>query len=325
MKKPLLVAALVCSVTACEKAAPSSHGSGAMTKRESDLLAHLPSGANIVFGGSLYGMQKRMQESAIGKLSAQMNPPEMTKWNDCLAAKNIDMAGTLTVNGGELSVRVFMKGVNVVDLDTCAKQAGLPSALDADGKVVTIDGKSQGLDVRMPYLAVDGGVYGVVSVGDLGAAALGGKPSVRTLSRADLEREAAALPTDNAAGDARLAKLLPKIDRRKMIWFAGTAEGTPIADKVVLGYGSFSIEHGMQIDVTIQPASAADADRALSGFHEMKSHLDQIPPGMAALKDAVRAIKVDKVADGVRVQLALSDDQIEAVMQAVAPMMPARP
>lgn len=323
MMKPLvLCAALVSSVAACEKAAPSSHSSGAMTTAENDLLKHLPAGANVVFGGNLFNMQKRLAESAIGRLAAQTTPPELTAWNVCLAGKNMTMAGTASVTGGEIALRFFLRGPTLTEMESCAKSAGLPVTADPDGKFMLVEMTNQGMTSKNPYLAVDGGVYGVVSMSGLDALATGAKPVMNEVTRAELEAEVAGLAKGTAATDPTIVALLPKVDRRKMIWFAGSAEGTAVADKVVLGYGSFSIENGMSIDVTVKPANAADAARVLSQFSEMRSKLDQVPASMSALKDAARAVKLTKVADGVRLQVSLSDAQIDAIMKAVGPMMP---
>lgn len=325
MRKPLLVCGVLASLVACEKAkAPENHGSGAMTRTESDLLTHLPSGAHVVFGGSFYNLQKRLRESALGRASAAVTPPALMAYNDCMAGKNLDMAGTATFEGDELSVRVYMRGITVADLDTCAKSAGLPAQLDPDGQMVVIETAMQDVTTRMPYLAYDHGVYGVVAMGDLGALAGGAKPSVRTPARADLEREVAGLAQHNAAGDARIAKLLPKIDRRKMMWFAGSAEGTPLDDKLELGYGSFDVASGISIDVTVVLADPADGDHALQQFRDMRSKLSMIPANMSAIKDVVRAIRLEHADGGLRFQVSLTDAQVDAVMEQIGPMLPKR-
>lgn len=322
MTKLLLLAALALTVSGCEKATPTGHRSGALTAAEGDLFAHLPAGANIIFGGSMFDMQKRLAESAIGRLSAQMTPPELTAWNACLAGTNMTMAGTVTVSATELAIRFFLKGPSMATVEGCARKAGLPVTADPDGKFVVIEITTQGVTSKSPYLAVANGVYGVTSMSGLAAMALGGKPIMKELTRADLEREVASLGQGSAATDPKLVALLAKVDRRKMIWFAGSAEGTPLADKVTLAYGSFSLDGGLAVDLTVKPTSAADTDRALAGFGQMKSQLGSMPASMAAVKDAIRAVKFAKVADGVRLQVTITDAQLDAIMKAVGPMMP---
>ena len=325
MMKPrlaiLLGATLALSSSACEKAAPSSNGSGAMTTAENELLAHLPRGANVVFGGNLFNMQKRLAESALGRLSAQTTPPALTAWNSCLAAKDMTLAGTGTLTSGEIALRFFLRGPTLPEMEACAKSAGMPATADPDGKFLRVEMTNQGLTSNSPYLAVDGGVYGVVSMSGLDALARGEKPVMKEVSRAELEAEVAGLAQGNAATDPTIVALLPKVDRRKMIWFAGSAEGTQLADKIVRGYGSFSLDRGLEVDVTVKPAKADDEAQVLSQWREVRSKLDQMPANMGALKDAIRSIKVTQVADGVRVVVALTDEQIDAIAGLLGPMM----
>jgi len=317
---PIVFAAL--ALTACEKASPSNNGSGALTAKEGELLAHLPPGGNIVFGGSLYNMQQRMQESALGRAQAKLADPALTAWNTCLAGKNMEMVGTATFADGELGIRVYIRGVTLPEMQTCAQTANLPLTSDPDGKFITVETTQQGTTAKTPYLAVAGGVYGLVSMGGLGELALGGKPTLKEVSRAELEAEVASLSKGTAATDPTITALLTKVDRRKMMWFAGSAAGTPLADKVVQGYGSFSIDNGIAVDVTVQPADPADGDRALSQFSKMKSQLGQMPANMGALKDAIRAIKLSRVGPAIRMQLSLTDQQIDEIMKVAGPMMP---
>lgn len=322
MTKLVLAVALAASLTACEKAKSSApKASGALSPTESDLLARLPAGANVVFGGNVFDVQRRLAGSALGRMQAETNPPELTAWNECLGKKPVTMVGTGAFRDDGITMHLYFRGLSLDEMATCGRTAGLPVAVDADGKFITVDMPGRGVTAKMPYLAASDGVYGVVRMAGLAGLASGAAPTIAETTRADLEAHVASLAKGTAASDPALTALLAKIDRTQMIWFAGSAAGTPLADKLVLAYGSLSFGDGVSADVTVQPANPRDADRAIAEFGKARSQLNSVPAGMGAIKEAISAIRISKVADGVRISFKITDRQIQAILDIAGPAL----
>lgn len=320
----LLSALAVASAAGCEKSSSSGGAaSGALSAAEKDMLTHLPKGGIGILGGNMFEAQKWMQSSPLGKMSADMNAPEMTAWNTCLAKEmtTFSMVGTVALVEDSPVVRLFIKDAKLSMFDKCAKEAGLSGTLDPDGKLFTVELKSsRDVTVQAPYLAVDGGVYSQLQVAGMGAAMSGGGRVVAA-TRADLEKDVASLKDGTAADDDRFATLLGKVDRKQTVWFAGTAEGTKVGDKLGMVYGGMSLESGLKINGTAQLKDQKDVDDALKKFDEMKGSLDKMPPQMAAIKDAIKQVSLSKADGGLRVSLSLSNEQLEAISKAIGPML----
>ena len=315
------VALVAVSASACEKDAnrmPAAKGSGKLTASEAELLARLPAGGNAVFGGNYFDLQKWMATSPLAKLSKQMDPV-MGKWNECLTRSEFTMAGTGGFQDGELRMAMYMKGLAIAQVSTCATEAGLEAQRDADGQFVSVRLETgDGVPVDMPYLAVAGGVYTVVLLKvDLSGG--GVKPVSVSLARTDLEREQAGLATANLAGDPRMTGWLAKVDRTRMFFFVGSGEGTPVADKVGMVYGGMSVDRGLDFDVTAELRGPGAVDEALRGWRSMRGQLSRLPPEMRALGDTIRAVRMGKSPDGLRVVVRLTDAQLAAAAEAIAP------
>lgn len=320
----LLSALALASAAGCEKSSSSGGAaSGALNASEKDLLTHLPKGGIGILGGNMFQAQKWMESSPLSKMTAQMSPPEMLAWNTCLAKEmsTFTMVGSVAMAGDAPVVRLFIKDAKIPMFEKCAKEAGLNGTLDPDGKVFTVELKSaKDVTLMAPYLAVDGGVYSQVQTAGMGAA-LGGGGRVTAATRADLEKDVASLKDGTAAEDPRFASLLTKVDRKQTMWFVGTAEGTKLDDKLGMVYGGMSIESGLRLNGTAQLKDPSDVDNAIKQFDEMKANLDKMPPQMAALKDAIKKISLSKADGGLRVSMDLSNEQLEQIGKALAPML----
>lgn len=325
MKATWLILGVALAASGCEKdrGMPAAKGSGALSASEAELLAHLPAGGDVVFGGNYFGLQDWTANSPLGRMSKQIDPIS-AKWNACLARSNFTMAGAGGFDDGVLRMAMYMKGIDLTAFGTCARDAGLPVTSDPDGKFMTVTLANRGgLTMAMPYLAVPGGIYTVVSLrldqlaggGDLDRVPVG-------LGRADLERDQATLATANLATDPRMGAWLAKVDRSRTFFFVGSGAATPWADKVGLVYGGMDINDGIAFDVTVDVRADGGADQVVSGWKRARSELGRLPASMQPLKDAMKAVRLGKTKDGLRVVARISNAQLEAVTAMIGPMLP---
>lgn len=321
MKATWLIVGVALAASGCEKdrGMPAAKGSGALSASEAELLAHLPAGGDIVFGGNYFGLQDWTANSPLGRMSKQIDPIS-AKWNACLARSNFTMAGAGGFRDGALRMAMYMKGIDLAGFSECSSDAGLPVTSDPDGKFMTVTLENRGgLTLAMPYLAVPGGVYTVVSLRlDPGTIT----PVAVDLGRADLEREQATLATANLANDPRMSAWLAKVDRSRTFFFVGSGEGTPWGDQVGLIYGGMDISDGIAFDVTVDVRADGGADQVVSGWKRARSELGRLPPSMQPLKDAMKSVRLGKTKDGLRVVARISNAQLEAVTAMIAPMLP---
>lgn len=315
---------LVAPVAGCEKSSSpgGASASGALSAAEKDLLSHLPRGGIGVLGGNTFEFQHWMETSPLARMTAQVSTPEMTAWNACLGKEKMTMAGTVAMENDAPVMRIFMKGVTLAKLEECAQSAGIKGVKDPDGKLYTVEIKQPGgmTPIQAPYLALDGGVYAQVQLGGLGAA-LEGKAPLIAATRADLEKDVAALAQGTAASDERFTAMLAKVDRKKTLWFVGSAEGTPLADKLGQVYGGMSIVKGFGLNITAQLKKPGDVDEILKKFEAAKAELDKAPEGMKGLKDAIHQVSLSRADGGLRASISLSDAQLEEIIKGMAPMM----
>jgi|JI9StandDraft_2_1071091.scaffolds.fasta_scaffold59170_1 hypothetical protein len=321
MKALWTILGVTLAATGCEKdgGMPAAKGSGALSASEADLLAHLPAGGDIVFGGNYFGLQDWTASSPLGRMSKQIDPIS-AKWNACLARTDFTMAGAGGFSDGVLRMAMYMKGIDLGAFEKCSRDAGLPVAADPDGKFLTVTLENRGgMTLAMPYLAVPGGVYTVVSM-RLEPGTI--TPVGVDLGRADLEREQATLTTANLATDPRMTAWLAKVDRARTFFFVGSGDATPWAEQVGLVYGGMDLGDGITFDVTVDVRADGGADQVVSGWKRARSELGRLPPSMQPLKDAMKSVRLGKTKDGVRVVARISNAQLEAVTAMLAPMMP---
>ncbi|MBK9033573.1 MAG: hypothetical protein IPL61_20305 [Myxococcales bacterium] len=309
-------------LAACEKDSgkmPAAKGSGKLTADEAELLARLPAGGNVVFGGNYFGLQQWLANSPMARMSAEMDPV-MGAWNACLTRVDFAMAGAGGFDDGVLRMAMFMKGLPMAKVRQCATDSGLPVQDDPDGKFLSVELETRdGMPLAMPYLEVDGGLYTVVSMKIETAGGI--KPVALRIDRATLERDQAGLANATLATDPRMGAWLAKVDRTRTFFFAGSGAGSPIADKVGLVYGGISIKDGLAIDVTAELLEPGAASEVVRQWQRARSELDRIPASMQVLKDIIRAVKLGRTGDGVRVVARVTDAQLEELVKALGPMM----
>jgi hypothetical protein len=320
--KSSILALVACApswLVACEKSqtkAPPFAAAVPLSGEETDLLKHLPAGNQAIFGGNLFKMQNWLAESPLGKMTAQMSGPKMARYNACIANDMKQMAGAASFVDGGMTARFFMKGQTIEAFSTCAADAQFSSELSSDGKFVMITVENSGVKSPTAYLSVDGGVYGSVS-----GTSLGGKPGMVTTTRAQLESDIAKLANASAANDSKLIAMLAKVDRTRNFWVVGDATGTPAESKIKQVFGSIQVEGDLAIDVTMQLVNASDGEMMVSKIGEIKSHINDIPESMSAVRDVVRALTVNDTSDGLRMTLKVNSQQLEQVMKQVGPLM----
>jgi hypothetical protein len=97
-------------------------------------------------------------------------------------------------------------------------------------------------------------------------------------------------------------------DRHKTVWFAGSATGTPIADKVGDAYGGFEVSDGLALDVAVQFTDSALASQIDDDVREMKSRLHQAP---GQIREVLENLEVTRRGDRLRVTAKISESQLQ--------------
>ncbi len=297
----------VAMVAACDKGGSSAKGSGEMSSAEMSLFKQLPSGNVALFGGNYMKMQHFMSSTMGKAIAANLKDEKAEKWMSCFTqAKDMHVAGGVGIEGSKLTMRVAFTGLKIADIADCAKKAEFNTVVDPDGKFVSIDITTQGVTVNQGYLAMPSdAVYSRTTI------AFGFPPSFGSGTRAELEGDLAAAAKGNAAADTKLVKLLSKVDRGKTFWFAGTADGTPVADKLGEVFGSIDLDSGLGADVTVQLKDSDMASKVTDGLKEAKNHSDELP---GELKGAIKGIDVAKDGDHLRFQVKLTESQLSSLM-----------
>ncbi len=305
----LVSTVLVCGViaiSACEKTG-GSKGSGDLSTAELALFKQLP-GANLALFGGNYMKMQHFMSSTMGKaLAANLKDDKAEAWMDCFTqAKDLRVAGGVGLDGTKLTMRVAFTGLKISDLVECAKKGEFKTAVDGDGKYVSIAVATAGMTIPQGYLTLPTGeMYTRTTI------AFGMPPSFSSGTRADLEADLTAAKQGNASDDAKLVKLLAKVDRGRTFWFAGTADGTPVAAKLGEVYGGIDLDKGLGADVTIQLKDAGMADKVSDGLKDAKKHADELP---GELKGAIQGIDVARDGDHLRFKVKLTDAQLSSIM-----------
>jgi hypothetical protein len=140
--------------------------------------------------------------------------------------------------------------------------------------------------------------------------AMGLMPSVESASRSELEADAAKAKTSNAAGDKQLVALAAKANRSQTFWFAGSGKGTPVADKVGDVYGSFDIDSGLAVDVTISFTDGKLAGQLEDGLAQAKKMSKELPPDLRGIIDQV---SLHRDGSSVHIAAKVNDSQLSAL------------
>lgn len=305
------------ATTACEKSSEPK-GSGALAAADLELFKSLPGSSNLVFGGNYMKLQDFATNSALGKLasnSLEAQGPGMKAWIKCFVdRKDMQVAGAVAFTGGKgAELRMVMRGASIKDLEGCAKQASFPSTVAPDGKFLSVEIPSQLGKQEAGYLQLaNGAIYTRQAFTLLDSTA-----SVAQSTRTDLEADISGLK-ETAADSARLQGILAKVDRSKTLWFAGSADGTPIADKVGELYGSIEIQPGVAVDVSAELKDTTMVNELEEGIAMAKKQAGQLP---ADLKSVVEGIKFKRDGNRVRLAARVTDAQLESIIKQAGGMM----
>jgi hypothetical protein len=305
----LVALVIAAGVPACDKAGSKGSASSA---GEAQLWAHLPAGGTVVFGGNYLKLQRFMADSALGKMTQRMSDAVskgMKEWMDCfIAIKGMNIVGSLGVVGAGGDLRMVMAGATLAQLNTCAGKAGFKASTDADGKFLSVEVPGPTGSVTQGYLQLaDGALYTRQHV-----AMGGGAPAVTPSSRADVEADIAGLAKGSVATDQALQAVIAKPDHGKTMWFAGSAVGTPIADKLGEVYGSMDLDAGVAIDVTAQVLDKDLATKAEQGIASAKQSADKLPP---ELRSMVTGLELSRDGDRLHLKAKISDAQLQMVLK----------
>ncbi len=310
---PFVLAATL--LAGCEKAGPKS--SGKLSDDEASLMSRLPNKFGVAFGGNLPRLQKHLASSPLMKFARANEAVEgSAAWQDCLADKHFkNMLGVVDVRSG-FELRFLMTGLDMDDLEGCAKQAKLGHKVDSDRKFITIDITTEGISTKLPYLVLeDGAIYARYAIG-LGASLT---PKFEEPSRAKMEADIDEVKQDNAAHNDKLIASMEKADRTKGMWFAGSAEGTLIGDQVHELYGSLDLEGGLEIDASVEMANSATSKKVMDAVSQAR---DAGGIMGSDVKKVIDALDVKRDGDRIRFTLKVSNAQLEKVFEKLAPMMP---
>lgn len=308
-RAPSIVAvALLASLSACEKSSP---GKGAPAS-EAALWKLLPASSTVVFGGNYLKLQRFMTDSALGKATRAMGTSVsagMKDWIDCFVGiQGVDVVGAVSIGARGGDMRMVMTGVSPAQITTCAGKAGFKVSPAPDGKFLSVDVPSPAGTHSQGYLQVAGGALYTRQ----GVALGGGAPAITPATRAELEADVAAAATASVTTNAALQALIAKADRSKTMWFAGSAAGTPIADKLGEVYGALDLDHGVAADVTAQVLDAQLASQAEQGIQQAKQSVDALP---AEVRDVVRGLELSRAGDRLRLKLTITDAQLAGLLQ----------
>ena len=302
-------------VSSCEKAGDKA--SGAMSTDEAALLPYLPAGSTALFGGNYMKFQNFLQNSPLAKLmsTVEKTSPGLQAWMTCWTENtNIKMLGSVRIDGGGATLRFVMSGMGFDEIDKCGKRANFPSTIDPDHKFLAFEMPTAAGTIKNGYLLLPNGAVLSRQTLKFGAARMTPPPVLR----ADLEADVAALSAGTAAKDTALLAAAAKLDHSKAWWFVGSAEGTPVGDKVGEVSGTFDLAGGLAIDVSVALKQASLADKIEEGVGDAKKKVDMIG---GATGEVVKSLQVTRKGDTLRFAVSISNDQFTAMMSQLAPMM----
>lgn len=323
MKLHVLVAVL--AFVACDKGSGTNTKASAPTASEAKLtpdetamLASLPSGNVGLFGGNLLRFQKYLSDSPVSRLMGAMTQgtgTSMTEWMSCFVeVKNVKMLGGVKLDAGHVDMAFVMSGMQLSQLEACAKRAGFPTTLDADQKFLGVEFPNLQGPVKGGYLVVAGGMlYSRVTM-DF--------PVTRSvmIDRAMLEGDVASIAKlGSAATDKALVAQIGSVDRTKAVWFVASAAGTPVGDKIGTAHGTFEIADGVALDVTVQVLDQELANKVADGIAKAKKQADALGEPMKSVLEKLQFIHDG---DQLRVLASITNAQLNALVDQVSPFLP---
>ncbi|NVB82694.1 MAG: hypothetical protein HOV81_30235 [Kofleriaceae bacterium] len=307
MRAPAIAIVCLALVGACDKGQESAPSRSApVTTDEAALFKKLPAGANVVFGGNYMKVQNLMQ-SELGEALAGMGPG-MKEWSACwVELKDLKLAGSASFGAGGGQMQTVFTGATLDDMKKCADRAGYKSTLDADGKYLLIEMTTMGQKLEQGMLQLPGNmIYTRQSM------SFGGGAVVVPGSRAELEGDMAKLAQGTVLDNKALAASVEKVDRTRTFWFAGTAAGTSISDKVGRFHGTFDIASGVAMDVTVQVVDSNISNQIMETLPQLKKSAASMP---AELRPMLENLSVARDGDQIHAKLKLTDSQVATLMK----------
>ncbi len=303
-------------IAGCEKAdGPARKTSGALTAEEKEMLQSLPGGNTALVGGNYMRFQNYLQSSPFRDFFAAMDvgDPGLSAWMTCWAEfKNVRMLGAVSLEGMTMTMRFVMKGLTVKQIEQCATQAKYRVEVDADKRYIGVQHSFQGAPITMGYLVLPNGAFYVVQRAAFGINQVVGS------ARPELEADQASASTSNALADEHLVSMIDDLDRTRSMWFAGSAAGTAIADKLGDVFGTMDIAPGLRFDVTAKFQDPTIATQIADAVPMAKAQAKRADPDLATL---LETLKVTRSGSEVRLTMALTDAQLQKLVDKVAPMM----
>ena len=317
----------------CEKdGSGGTKASGAPTKAESELLAHIPAGANLVFGGNYQKLMEYWETSPLKSLSETMmaagagadQSDKMRDYMTCwMEQKNAtDMVGSMELTGNAMSMTMIFRGVDEKTLTSCADKGGYKYTTSEDGKYLELQGVPAGMGrtTNVGYYFVDPTTAFFTVDAPMGLAASGEMPMP---TRADLEAKLAKAKASPATGDPAFMKLLGMADRSKPFWFAGSAAGTPLAEQLESGHGWIDADKtSMTIGFSVELAQAEMATQAVEQFKQIKGSLGMLPPDLKAVaEEFLESAKLEASGKTLSGRFKITNDMLNKAIPAVKGMM----
>ena len=316
----------------CEKDGGGGKSSGAPSQAESELLSHIPAGANLVFGGDYQKLMEYWETSPLKTLSETMmaagagadQSDKLRDYMTCwLEQKNAtSMIGSMELGGGEISMTMIFRGVDEKVFTSCADKGGYKYTRSEDGKYLELQGVPAGMGqtTNVGYYFVDPTTAFFTMQAPMGLAASGTMPMP---TRADLEAKLAKAKASPATGDPAFMKLVGMADRSKPFWFAGSAVGTPLAEQVESGHGWIDADkESMTIGFSVDLAQAEMASQAVEQFKQVKGSLGMLPPDLKSVAEQfLDSAKLEASGKNLSGRFKITNDMLNKAIPAVQSMM----
>ncbi|MCP4449272.1 MAG: hypothetical protein GY811_28660, partial [Myxococcales bacterium] len=223
---------------------------------------------------------KHWDKSALKKfaaIAASMGGEQngMQDYMQCWASETSvsTFAGTMTMEGAGFDLSMVFDELNAATMKKCAETGGYTFNVEPDGKFAQIIGIPDGMggttDASYYFVAPDTVLFSM-------SMDLGGIP--KSPGRAELESFLASAKENPASNSAEIKSMIEKSDRSKSFWFAGSAAGTPLSDKLNGGQGWLDMNaSGISIGFAMEFTSADIPKEAAKGFSELKSKVGSLP------------------------------------------------
>lgn len=303
----------------CDKGT-SGNGRVEVSPDEAAMLAHLPAKNVVLFGGNFVRFQKFLSDSSLDPLLSSLTQsagPGMKEWMSCYSeAKNLKALGAIKLDAGHVDMESVLSGMDLSQLEACAKRASFPTTLDADHKFLGIELPTPQGSMKTGYLVLpDGMLY-------TRASAQFPVTSVAPIDRAALEQDIASIAkVGSAATDKVLVDQIAGVDRTKAVWFVGNAAGTPIADKVGNAQGTLDFGNQLAFDITVQVVDKKLADNIADGIPEARQQSAMLGSAVKAVADK---LVFNRSGDRLRFRLAVDIAQLRAMGDELAPFAKAQ-